>query len=125
MRKLLVCLLLGLSVLGTSQLPAEDFPSVSLGGGQTTTRTFNGQTLEFQVTGSLSVEVLIGQVEPNLISGMAVRKSGGTSSGVLVVRWLNQSPQVVKEIEFPAGFPGGAFTLEGGDGDKRTNSDLN
>ena len=125
MRKLLVCLLLGLTAVGASQLAAENYPSVSLGSGQTTTRTFNGQTLEFQVTGSLSVEVIIGQVQPNLISGMAVRQSGGTSSGVLVVRWLNKSPQVVHEIEFPVGFPGGAFTLEGGDGDKRSNSDLN
>jgi hypothetical protein len=125
MRKLLVCLLLGLTAVGASQLAAENYPSVSLGGGQTTTRVFNGQTLEFQVTGSLTVEVVIGQVQPNLIEGLATRKSGGTSSGTLVVRWLNQSPQVVQEIQFPAGFPGCAFTLEGGDGDKRTNSDVN
>jgi len=96
---------------------AEDLPPISLGSGQSSTQQANGQVVEITVTGALQATIYFENVQPNIISGLAVRTSGGTSSGTVTIRWVNTNTQQV--LDLSANQPSRQFSLEGGDGDKR------
>lgn len=120
MRKFIAVILFGLLV--GPHPSAADFSPISLDGGERTIQQVNAQTLEFEMVGDLSVEIQLEDVLPHSIAGNASRQGSGT--GTLIIRWLNYDPPVTYEIEFSPSLPGAEFTLEGGDGDKRSSKDL-
>jgi hypothetical protein len=100
-----------------SSASAEDLPPISLGSGQSTTQTANGQVVEITLTGSLQATIYFENVQPNVIDGLAVRTSAGTTAGTVTIRWVNTDRQ--ETINLSASVPTRHFSLEGGDGDKR------
>ena len=121
MRKLFVSIVIVAIAGFASSLLAEDLPPISLGSGQTSTQHANGQVVEITISGPLQATVYFDEVQPDKVSGVTVRTSGGTSSGSVTIRWVNTNRQVT--INLSSTNTTQAFSLEGGDGDKRTPSD--
>jgi biopolymer transport protein ExbD len=118
MRKLPVLLVI-VAICGlASTVLAEDLPPVSLGSGQTSTQNANGQQIEVSVSGAIQVTVYFENVQQTVVSGLVVRTSGGSTSGSVTIRWINQNRQETYQLS--SGNPNQQFSLEGGDGDKRT-----
>lgn len=121
MRKPFVFIVIALIAGFASSLVAEDLPPISLGSGQTSTQHANGQVVEITISGSVQATVYFDSVQPDKVSGVTVRTSGGTSSGAVTIRWVNTNRQVI--VNLSSSNTTQAFSLEGGDGDKRTHSD--
>ena len=121
MRKPFVFIVIALTAGFASSLVAEDLPPISLGSGQTSTQHANGQVVEITISGSVQATVYFDSVQPDKVSGVTVRTSGGTSSGAVTIRWVNTNRQVI--LNLSSSNTTQAFSLEGGDGDKRTPSD--
>ena len=117
MRKLFVSTVVAIIASLATASFAEDLPPITLGAGQTTTQHANGQTIEISIVGSVQVTVYFENIEPQLLQGLVVRTSGGTTSGSVTIRWINTNESVVLNIT-PSNTTQ-AFSLEGGDGDKR------
>jgi hypothetical protein len=118
MRKFIIVPMLIATICCVTSIPqAEDLPPISLGSGQSTTQTTNGQTVEITVTGSLQATIYFENVQPTVIQGLAVRTSSGTTAGTVIIRWINTNTQ--QSIDLSPSVPSRQFSLEGGDGDKR------
>ena len=118
MRKLLTSIVIA-AICGLASAPlAEDLPPISLGSGQTSTQNANGQEIEITVVGSILVTVYFEDVQQDKVSGLVVRTSGGTTSGSVTIRWINQNREETYELSHSNQTQ--QFSLEGGDGDKRS-----
>ena len=120
MRKSFVFTVVAILVGITSAPFAEDLPPISLGSGQSSTQHANGQVIEVSITGDVQATVYFENVQPDLVSGLAVRTSGGTTAGSVTIRWINTNTQVTLNLSAEQTSRG--FSLEGGDGDKRAPS---
>ena len=119
MRKLLILTAIA-AICGLVSAPfAEDLPPISLGSGQSSTQNANGQQVEISVVGSIQGTVYFENVQHDKVSGIVLRTSGGASSGSVTIRWVNQNRQEIYQLS--SGNPSQEFSLEGGDGDKRSN----
>ena len=122
MRKLLIPIVIAVICSFVSVPFAEDLPPISLGSGQTSTQNANGQQVEVTVVGPIQVTVYFEDVTQSRVSGLLVRSSGGTSSGSVTIRWINESR--VETYQLSDSNPTQEFSLEGGDGDKRSDKNI-
>jgi hypothetical protein len=102
-------------------LAQESIPPITLGGGQSVTRTANGQTVEVIAVG-VSASVNFFQISPTNVTGIAIRTSGGTSSGTVTIRWITRGRAVTLALGPPT--PEVPFGMEGGDIDRRSGGQL-
>ncbi|MFQ5600367.1 MAG: hypothetical protein ACE5G2_07410 [Candidatus Krumholzibacteriia bacterium] len=121
MRKLGTILILAVALL-FGAVSAEELPPIPIGSGQSATQMANGQVLHMTAAG-VAVTVILDQVTAARVTGMVVRTSGGPSSGSLTITWVNQSMSTTISLG-PQHPLNQMFTLEGGDGDKRTHDGL-
>ncbi len=112
---LLGCLAL-VALAGAAGQAQESLPPVSIGSGQTVTQFSNGQGVQITASG-ISATVYFSEISPNRIAGVAMRTSGGTTSGTVRILWTNENK--TKLLSLSAGNPEQIFGLEGGDGAKR------
>ena len=118
MRKLLISMVIA-AICGVVSVPfAEDLPPISLGSGQSSTQNANGQQIEITVVGPIQVTVYFEDVQQDQVSGIVLRTSGGTTSGSVTIRWINKNREETYNLS--SNNPTQEFSLEGGDGDKRT-----
>ncbi len=109
-----VLALLAIAAPATAQ---EIIPPVLVGGDQVETRTANGQTIEITAIG-VSATVNFTEISSIAVKGVAVRSSGGTSTGTVTIRWISRGRETTLQLgpitpEIP-------FGMEGGDIDRRT-----
>jgi len=116
MKKLLTLLALAALVCGTTVVGQESIPPVQVGGGQSTTRVLNGQTVE--VSSTLPATIYFTEVSTLRVTGVASRGCGGTCEGSVKIRWVDR----VRETTVWLGpwNPDVPFGMENGDVDKRT-----
>jgi hypothetical protein len=98
-------------------LAQESIPPVILGGGQSVTRVANGQTVEVIASG-VAATVNFFEISSTRVTGVAIRTSGGTSSGTVTIRWLTLGRSVTLSLGPPT--PEVPFGMEGGDIDRRS-----
>jgi hypothetical protein len=112
-----------LTLFGGVALPShaqEPIPPIQVGGGQSATRVTNGQTVEVTTSNGVAVTVYFDEISSDRVSGVAVRVSGGQTSGLVTVRWVNRGREVILQLS-PL-HPEVPFGMEGGDVDKRSGS---
>jgi len=122
MRKLLIPIVIAAVCGLMSASFAEDLPPISLGSGQSSTQNANGQQVEVTVQGQIQVTVYFSDVTQTNVSGLAVRTSGGTTSGSVTIRWINMDREETYNLS--SAIPSREFSLEGGDGDKRSDRNI-
>lgn len=99
----------------------ESIPPITVGGGQTSTKVVEGQVIEVAAVG-VTATVNFTEISESRVSGIAIRTSGGSSSGSVTIRWVTRNRQ--QTISLGPLSPEGPFCMEGGDIDRRTGAEL-
>jgi hypothetical protein len=121
-RRALCSILILAALLAASLVSAqEQIPPITLGGGQSVTRSANGQTVEIVASG-ISATVNFLEISSTRVTGIAIRTSSGTSSGTVTIRWITRGKAVTLALGPPT--PEVPFGMEGGDIDRRSGSQL-
>jgi len=112
-----VAALLVILAIATAVRAQETIPPVLVGGGQSATRVANGQTVEVVAAG-VSATVNFSEISSLRVSGVAIRTSGGTSSGTVTIRWVTRGRELT--LHLGPQTPEVPFGMEGGDIDRRS-----
>lgn len=119
MKSLRICLISALVLLGLgSSLAQESLPPTQIGGGGSSTRQTNGQTIEVVVTGNVTVSIFYTEISALRVTGHIYRLSGDPTSGTVTIRWVNRGRETL--VNLGPQNPDDPFGMEGGDIDKRT-----
>jgi hypothetical protein len=117
-----VCALLATLALVGVAAAQEYIPPVVVGGGQTVTKVTNGQVVEVVAIG-VSASVNFYEISAARVTGLAVRTSGGTSSGTVTIRWISMGRE--QSVHLGPQIPEAPFGMEGGDIDRRSGAQVN
>ena len=90
----------------------EYIPPVTVGGGQTVTKITNGQVVEVVAVG-VSASVNFSEISADRVAGLAIRTSGGTSTGTVTIRWITMGRE--QSVHLGPQVPEAPFGMEGGD----------
>lgn len=112
----IVVLLSGLALLQPS-IAQESLPPIPIGGGSTSVTQANGQTLQISAAG-VSATVYLTTATSTKVAGYVIRTSTGTTAGDVDILWLDRSRNA--RVHLSSSIPTGTFTMEGGEGDKRS-----
>ena len=118
MRKFLAGASLGVALAFGVALAGQNEPIVI----QNETRivTEAGQTFEITVTG-ISAEIVFIDVTETKVTG-SVRRTGGSTAGTFRIYWHDTGKS--QELRLTTSDPYKLFSLEGGDTDKKTGSQI-
>lgn len=114
--------LLATLVLSGPAAAQEYIPPVAVGGGQTVTKITNGQVVEVVAVG-VSASVAFYEISADRVTGLAIRTSGGTSTGTVTIRWITMGRE--QSVHLGPQIPEAPFGMEGGDIDRRTGAEVN
>jgi hypothetical protein len=113
-----ILVLLGLLAF-QSATAQESLPPIPIGGGSTSVTQANGQTLQITASG-ISATVYVETITASRIAGHVIRTSSGTTEGDVTILWLERNRSV--RVHLSSTNPQGTFTMEGGEGDKKSGS---
>jgi hypothetical protein len=112
----ILVLLSGLALIQPSTAQ-ESLPPIPIGGGSTSVTQANGQTLQIKAAG-VSATVYVTTATASKVAGYVIRTSSGTTAGDVDILWLDRNRSA--RVHLSSSTPTGTFTMEGGEGDKRS-----
>jgi hypothetical protein len=118
MRKIVACVSLIVALVCGAGYAGQNEPIVVQNESRTVSES--GQTFDLTVTG-ITAEVVFLEVTPTHVTG-TVRRTGGGTSGTFRIFWHETGKS--QELKLTISDPYKLFSLEGGDTDKKSGSQV-